>query len=52
MSIIWPGTARRGAGAIGRGEVWNVLEREDGGKGWGLKREAAWNLALIYTTSG
>lgn len=31
-----------------------VLERgrEEKGKGWDMKREAAWNLALIYTTSG
>lgn len=31
----------------------NVLEydgQQEGG--WGMKREAAWNLALIYTTSG
>ncbi|EST09947.1 Tetratricopeptide repeat [Kalmanozyma brasiliensis GHG001] len=30
----------------------NVLEYNGEGEGWGMKREAAWNLALIYTTSG
>ncbi|GAC95566.1 hypothetical protein PHSY_003142 [Pseudozyma hubeiensis SY62] len=36
----------------------NVLEwvggegEEAEGRGWGMKREAAWNLGLIYTTSG
>ncbi|KAJ1030979.1 hypothetical protein NDA18_002204 [Ustilago nuda] len=31
-----------------------VLEAEydDSKDGWGMKREAAWNLALIYTTAG
>ncbi len=28
-----------------------VLEMPEEGQGWSLKREAAWNLAMIYTTS-
>ncbi|SJX60370.1 related to transcription factor TFIIIC subunit [Sporisorium reilianum f. sp. reilianum] len=38
---------------LAEGHYRKVLEAEEvKGKGWDMKREAAWNLALIYTTSG